>query len=142
MKPFEEEYRSQFQNHANKLDRNYKREMERQEQVGQMLSRLTPTSSLIYITTNLTQTGKGKRSTYFQTGEHYYEMLHIDLFSKIIDYTYSRQDKSVKITQPPSLETTTLAETLRQSAVDVLLLCFFAVVLTTVAFLKFFRSDI
>ena len=142
MKPFEEEYRSQFQNYANKLDRNYKREMERQEQVGQMLSRLTPTSSLIYITTNLTQTGKGKRSTYFQTGEHYYEMLHIDLFSKIIDYTYSRQDKSVKITQPPSLETTTLAETLRQSAVDVLLLCFFAVVLTTVAFLKFFRSDI
>ena len=142
MKPFEEEYRSQFQNYANKLDRNYKREMERQEQVGQMLSRLTPTSSLIYITTNLTQTGKGKRSTYFQTGEHYYEMLHIDLFSKIIDYTYSRQDKSVKITQPPSLETTTLAETLRQSAVDMLLLCFFAVVLTTVAFLKFFRSDI
>ena len=142
MKPFEEEYRSQFQNHANKLDRNYKREMERQEQVGQMLSRLTPTSSLIYITTNLTQTGKAKRSTYFQTGEHYYEMLHTDLFSKIIDYTYSRQDKSVKITQPPSVEITTLGETLRQSAVDVMLLCFFAVVLTTVAFLKFFRSDI
>ena len=48
----------------------------------------------------------------------------------------------VKITQPPPLETTTLGETFRQSAVDVLLLCFLAVVLTTVAFLKFFRSDI
>ena len=142
MKPFEEEYRSQFQNHANKLDRNYKREMERQEQIGQMLSRLTPTSSLIYITTNLTQTGKTKRNTYFQTGDHYYEMLYTDLFSKIIDYTYSRQDKSVEITQPPVVEITTLGETLRQSAVDVMLLCFFAVVSTTVAFLKFFRSDI
>ena len=142
MKPLEEEYRSQFQNHANKLDRNYKRETERQEQVGQMLSRLTPTSSLIYITTNLTQTGKGKRSTYFQTGEHYYEMLHTDLFSKIIDYTHSRQYKPAKITQPPSMEITTFGETLRQSAVDVMLLCFFAVILTTVAFLKFFRSDI
>ena len=142
MKPFEEEYRSQFQNRANQLDRSYKRETERQEQVGQTLSRLTPTSSLIYITTNLTQTGKAKRSTYFQTGVRYYEMLHTDLFSKIIDYTYSRQDKSVEITQPPSLEITTLGETLRQSAVDVMLLCFFAVVLTTVAFLKFFRSDI
>ena len=142
MKPLEEEYRSQFQNHANKLDRNYKRETERQEQVGQMLSRLTPTSSLIYITTNLTQTGKAKRSTYFQTGEHYYEMLHTDLFSKIIDYTHSRQYRPVKITQPPSWEKTDLRETLRQSAVDVMLLCFFAVVLTTVAFLKFFRSDI
>ena len=142
MKPFEEEYRSQFQNHANKLDRNYKREMERQEQVGQMLSRLTPTSSLIYITTNLTQTGKAKRSTYFQTGERYYEMLHTDLFSKIIDYTHSRQYKPAKITQPPSMEITTLGETLRQSAMDVMLLCFFAVVLTTIAFLKFFRSDI
>ncbi len=142
MKPLEEEYRSQFQNHANKLDRNYKRETERQEQVGQMLSRLTPTSSLIYITTNLTQTGKAKRSTYFQTGEHYYEMLHTDLFSKIIDYTHSRQYRPVKITQPPSWEKTDLRETLRQSAVDVMLLCFFAIILTTVAFLKFFRSDI
>ena len=142
MKSFEEEYRSKFQNYTNKLDRNYKREIERQEQVGQMLSRLTPTSSLIYITTNLTQTGKAKRSTYFQTGDRYYEMLYTDLFSKIIDYTYSRQDRPVKITQPPPLEITTLGETLRQSAVDVLLLCFFAVILTTVAFLKFFRSDI
>ena len=142
LKPFEEEYRLKFQNHSNKLDRNYKRETERQEQLGQTLSRLTPTSSLIYITTSLTQTGKGKRSTYFQTGDRYYEMLYIDLFSKIIDYTYSRQDKPVQITQPPSLEITTFGETLRQSAVDVMLLCFFGVVLTTVAFLKFFRSDV
>ena len=142
LKPFEEEYRSKFQNHSNKLDRNYKRETERQEQLGQTLSRLTPTSSLIYITTNLTQTGKGTRSTYFQTGDRYYEMLYTDLFSKIIDYTYSRQDKPVQITQPPSLKITTFGETLRQSAADVMLLCFFGVVLTTVAFLKFFRSDI
>ena len=142
MKPFEAEYRLKYQDYANKLDRDYKRETERQEQVGQMLSRITPTSSLIYITTNLTQTGKAKRSTYFETGDRYYEMLYTDLFSKIIDYTYSRQYKPVQITQPPSLEITTLGETLRQSAVDVMLLCFFAVVLTTVAFLKFFRSDI
>lgn len=142
MKPLEAEYRLKYQDYANKLDRDYKRQTERQEQLGQMLSRITPTSSLIYITTNLTQTGKGKRSTYFQAGDRYYEMLYTDLFSKIIDYTHSRQDRPVQITQPPSLEITTLGETLRQSAVDVLLLCFFVVVLTTVAFLKFFRSDI
>ncbi len=142
MKPLEEEYRSRFQNHSNKLDRSHKRETERQEQVGQMLSRLSPTSSLIYLTTNLTQTGKGKRSTYFQTGDRYYEMLYTDLFSKIIDHTYSRHNRRVKITQPPPLETITLGETFHQSAMDVILLCFFAVMLTTVAFLKFFRSDI
>ena len=142
MKPLEAEYRLKYQDYANKLDRDYKRQTERQEQLGQMLSRITPTSSLIYITTNLTQTGKAKRSTYFQAGDRYYEMLYTDLFSKIIDYTHSRHDRPVQITQPPFLEITTLGETLRQSAVDVLLLCFFAVVLTTVAFLKFFRSDI
>ena len=49
---------------------------------------------------------------------------------------------SSKLHSRPALETITLGETLRQSAVDVLLLCFFAVALTTVAFLKFFRSDI
>ena len=145
LKPLEAEYRSRFQNHANKLDRDYKRETERQEQLGQTLSRLTPTSSLIYLATNLTQTGKGIRSTYFQTGDRYYDMLHTDMFSKIMDHITARVFTSadtVKITQPPPLETVTLGETLRQSMVDVLLLCFFAVVLTTVAFLKFFRSDI
>ena len=145
LKPLEAEYRSRFQNHANKLDRDYKRETERQEQLGQTLSRITPTSSLIYLATNLTQTGKGIRSTYFQTGDRYYNMLHTDMFSKIIDHITARVFTSadtVAITQPPPLETITLGETLRQSMVDVLLLCFFAVVLTTVAFLKFFRSDI
>ena len=145
VKLLEEEYRLKFQDHANKLDRDYKRETERQEQLGETLSRITPTSSLIYLATNLTQTGKGTRSTYFQTGDRYYDMLHTDMFSKIIDHITGRSWSSadiVKITQPPPLETITLGETLRQSMVDVLLLCFFAVILTTVAFLKFFRSDI
>ena len=65
MKPFEEEYRQKFQDYADKLDRDYKRETERQEQVGETLSRITPISSLIYLATNLTQTGKQKRSNYF-----------------------------------------------------------------------------
>ena len=145
VKPLEEEYRSKFQDYADKLDRDYKRETERQEQIGEMLSRITPTSSLIYLATNLTQTGKGTRSTYFQVGDRYYDMLHTDLFSKISDHASARvftSEDTVKITQPPPLKTITLGETLRQSMVDVLLLCFFAVVLTTVAFLKFFRSDI
>ena len=145
VKPLEEEYRLKFQNHANKLDRDYKRETERQEQLGETLSRITPTSSLIYLATNLTQTGKGTRSTYFQVGDRYYDMLHTDVFSKIIDHAVGRSftaEDTVTITQPPPLETITLGETLRQSAVDVLLLCFFAVALTTVAFMKFFRSDI
>ena len=146
MKPIEEEYRLKFQDQANKLDRNYKREIERQEQVGETLSRITPTSSLIYLATNLTQTGKRHRHNYFQAGERYYNELYRDLFSKIVDHASARMwnpaTDIVKITQPPLLEIITLKETFRQSAVDVLLLCFFAVMLTTVAFLKFFRSDI
>ena len=54
MKPVEEEYRLRFHNRSNKLDRDYKRETEQQEQIAQMLSRITPTSSLIYLATNLT----------------------------------------------------------------------------------------
>ena len=146
MKPLEAEYRQKFQDQANKLDRDYKREAERQEQVGEMLSRITPTSSLIYLTTNLTQTGKRKMDNYFQAGERYYDDLDADLFSKIIDHAsarmYNPATDIVKITQPPPLATTPLRETFHQSAVDVLLLCFFAVTLTTLAFLKFFRLDI
>ena len=85
-------------------------------------------------------------NNYYQAGERYYDMLDTDLFSKIIDHAsmrmYNPATDIVKITQPPPLATITLGETVRQSAIDVLLLCFFAVVLTTVAFLKFFRLDI
>ena len=146
MKPIEEEHRLKFQDHVNRLDRDYKRETKRQEQAGETLSRITPTASLIYLATNLTQTGKVQRSNYLQTGDRYYDMLDTDLFSKIEDYAanrmYNPATDIVQITQPPPLETDTLAETFRQSAVDVLLLCFFAVTLTIVAFLKFFRLDI
>ena len=146
MKPLEEEYRQKFQEQADKLDRDYKRETARQEQVGETLSRITPTSSLIYLATNLTQTGKRKRSNYFQAGERYYDMLDEDLFSKIVDHAsfrmYNPATDIVKITQPPPLATIALGETFRQSAVDVLLIFFFAVTLTTIAFLKFFRLDI
>ena len=146
MKPLEEEFRQKFKEHTDEIDRNYQREKKHQEQVGETLSRITPTSSLTYLATNLTQTGKRKRNDYFQAGERYYDALHTDVFNKIIDHANVRMfhpDRDiVKIRQPSSLETPTLGETFRQSAVDVLLLCFFAVVLTTVAFLKFFRSDI
>lgn len=145
MKSLEAEYRQKIENHAAEIDRNYQREKARQEQVGEVFSRITPTASLIYLTTSLTETGKQKRSDYLQTGKHYYGVLYRDLFSKIVDHVSVRTmtpDDVVTIAQPPPLETTTLGETFRQSTVDMLLLCFFAVVLTTIAFLKFFRSDI
>ena len=145
VKPLEAEYRQKIENHADEIDRNYQRQKARQEQTGEILSRITPTSSLIYLTTNLTQTGKGKRSNYLQTGKRYYNALYADLFSKIVDHVSVRTmgpADVVKITQPPPLESPTLGDTVRQSMVDVLLLCFFAIVLTTGAFLKFFRSDI
>ena len=145
VQPVEEEFRQKFKESADEIDRRYKRDKARQESVGEMLSRITPTSSLIYLTTNLTQTGKRKRDNYFQAGHRYYDALDTDWFSKVVDHISMRMHRAedtVTITQPPSLEIMTLGEVLRQSMVDLLLLCFFAVILTTVAFLKFFRSDI
>ena len=143
MGPLEEEYRLKFQNYSDKLERDYKRETNRQEQIGETLSRMTPTSSLIYLATNLTQTGKGKRIDYLQAGNRYWNRLDMDVFSKISDHIPSEHYKPpVKVPQPTALEETTLGETFRRSIVDALLLCFFAVVLTTVAFLRFFRTDI
>ena len=145
VQPLEEEFRQKFKDSADKIDRRYKQDKAQQEEVGETLSRITPTSSLIYVATNLTQTGKIKRNNYFQAGDRYYDALDEDLFSKVVDHISMRtmaSEDTVQITQPPRLETVTLGETFRQSAVDVLLLCFFAVVLTTAAFLKFFRSDI
>ncbi len=151
--PINREYRLKFENQANKIDRAYQLEKTRQESVGEFISRISPTSSLIFLAMNLTQTGKLKRDAYFQTGESYYTQLNENYFSQISDDPFaqiaqvaSRMNTSKsdndKITPPPNLTDPSLAETFRQSAVDVLLLCFFIVVLTTIAFLKFFSSDI
>ena len=151
--PIEREYRLKFENQANKIDRAYQREKLRQESVGETLSRITPTSSLTFLVMNLTQTGKLKRDAYFQTGESYYAQLNTNYFTHVSDDFFAQmaqmasrmnpsQSGEEKIAPPPNVVVTSLGETVRQSTVDVLLLCFFAVALTTVAFLKFFRTDI
>ena len=151
--PIETEYRLKFEDQANKIDRAYQREKARQESMGETLSRITPTSSLTFLVMNLTQTGKLRRDTYFQTGESYYAQLNTNYFAHISDDPFAQmmqmvsrmnpsQSSDEKIDPPPNLVVTPLSETLRRSVVDILLLCFFAVALITVAFLKFFRLDI
>ena len=153
-KPIDEQYRLEFQNQSGKIDRDYQREKDRQEQVGEMLSRIAPTSSLTYFAMNLTQTGTLKRDTYFQTGERYYKQLDDTYFSTISDDVLaqflhlmnrsneSSESETDEILPPPMLIEPALSDTLRRSAVDVFLLGFFALAFTVVAFLKFFRSDI
>ncbi|RKU36744.1 hypothetical protein C6496_12545 [Candidatus Poribacteria bacterium] len=148
MEPIEEEYRSKLQNESNKIDQSYQQQKKRQELIGETLSRITPTSSLIYLATNLAQTGKIRKNNYFQAGMRYYAQLEEEYFSKMSDSIIgsktvvidSRKDK--KILPPPDPTDISLVETFHTTLIDLLLLCFFAIVLTTVAFLKFFRSDI
>ena len=147
--PIDAEYRQKFQEQVEKVDREYQREKGQQESIGETLSRITPTSSLIYLAMNLSETGKIKRNTYFQTGIRYYAQLEEEYFSDISDddfHTLARfvtgQSESKKITPPPDMADISLPETLRHSVVDLLLLCFLAMALTTIAFLKFFRLDI
>ena len=153
-KPIEEQFRTEFQNRADKIDRDYQREKDRQEQVGEMLSRIAPTSSLTYSAMNLTQTGKLKRDLYFQMGERYYDQLNDVYFSEISDDPFaqvlqvldrmndSSESETDRIPPPPTLTEPSLSETLLRSMVDVCLLGFFAIAFTMIAFLKFFRSDI
>ena len=145
--PIDAEYRQKFQEQVGEIERAYQREKKRQESVGETLSRITPTTSLIYVAMNLTETGKIKRDTYFETGTRYYNQLEAEYFHEISDDQFARfmrsdQPKPKKISPPPAMTKTRLSETVRHSMVDLLLLCFLAVVLTTVAFLKFFSVDI
>ena len=152
MGPLDEEFRQAFQNQTDKIDRDYQREKNRQEHVGETLSRIAPTSSLTYSAMNLTQTGKLKRELYFQTGEQYYNQLEESYFSGISDDALGQfmqlanrlndSSESEEILPPPTLTEPALSDTLRRSAADISLLCLFALVFTAVAFLKFFRSDI
>ena len=153
-KPINEQFRQEFQDQRDKIDRDYQREKARQEYVGETLSRIVPTSSLTYIAMNLTQTGKLKRDGYFQMGERYYSQVDDSYFSEVSDDVLgqimqiatrmndSSESETDKIPPPPTLMEPSLSDTLRRSAVDVFLLGFFAIAFTAVAFLKFFRSDI
>lgn len=155
-KPIEAEFQRDFQEQTDKINREYQRQKNRQEHVGEFLSRITPTASLTYFAMNLTQTGKLKRDEYFQTGERYYNQLNDAYFSKTSDDPFAQmlqiahrfnpnfnpESEAPAIPTPPTLRESSVSDTLRRSAADVCLLVFFAVAFTALAFLKFFRLDI
>ena len=144
MAPLEEEARLKYRDLAARLDRRYQRERKHQDTIGVNFSRITPTASFIFLATDATQTGQAKKNTYFQTGTRYYETLDAEIFSKMSEDpgAHVHKEEIPDPMPPPLLAEPTLADTLQHAALDVLLLCFFAIVLTTVAFLKFFRMDI
>jgi ABC-type transport system involved in multi-copper enzyme maturation permease subunit len=140
--PFEEAARLEYRALAAELDRQYQRETKRQEDIGMSFSRCSPTASFIYLATGFTQTGQVKRDTYFQTGTHYYEVLDAEMFSKMSEGSLIETGKIPAPLPPPSVAASALTETLQRTLLDVLLLCFFAIGLTTAAFVKFFRTEI
>ena len=144
MAPLEEAARLKYRDLAAQLDRRYQRERKRQDTIGVNFSRITPTASFIFLATDTTQTGQAKKNNYFQTGTRYYETLDTEIFSKMSEdpgaHTHIPEIQSPM--PPPPLAELTVGETLQHTALDLLLLCLFAIVLTTVAFLKFFRMDI
>ena len=142
MRPLEEEARLKYRDLATQLDRRYEQERKRQDKIGINFSRITPTSSFIFLATDTTQTGQIKRDTYFQTGTRYYEVLDAEMFSKMSDAALIETEEIASPPVPPLLAELTLAEMLQHAALDLLLLCFFIGGFTSVAFLKFFRSDV
>ena len=140
--PLEEAARLKYRALAAQLDQRYQRETKRQEDIGMNLSRSSPTSSFVYLATGFTQTGQVKRDTYFQTGIRYYEVLDAEMLSKMSEGSLMETGKIPAPLPPPSLAGPPLVETLQHAVLDLLLLCFFAGGLTTVAFLQFFRTDI
>ena len=142
MRPLEEAARLKYRDLATQLDRRYERERKRQDKIGTNFSRITPTSSFIFLATDATQTGQVKRDTYFQTGTRYYEVLDAEMFSKMSDAALIETEEISSPPAPPPLAELTLEELLQYAALDLLLLCFFIGGFTSVAFLKFFRSDI
>ena len=138
----DEAARLKYRDFATKLDRSYLQERKRKDEIGINLSRITPTASFIFLATDATQTGQVKRNTYFQTGTRYYEMLDVEMFSKMSDAALIETEDIPSPMPPPSITELNLSETLQNAVTDLLLLCFFAGGLVTIAFLKFFRSDI
>ena len=143
MAPLEEEARLKYRDLAAQLDRRYQRERKYQDTIGVNFSRITPTVPFIFLATDATQTGQAKKNIYFQTGTRYYETLDTEIFSKMSEDAFIHNTREIPSPMPPPpLVEPTLGETLQHAALDLLLLCLFAIVLTTVAFLKFFRTDI
>ncbi len=142
MRPLEAAARLKYRDLATQLDRRYEQERKQQNKIGINFSRITPTSSFIFLATDATQTGQMKRDTYFQTGSRYYEVLDAEMFSKMSDVALIETEEIPSPSAPPPLAELTLAEMLQHAVLDLLLLCFFTGGFTSVAFLKFFRSDI
>ena len=142
MVPLEEKARLEYQDLATQLDRRYQRERKYQDTIGINLSRITPTASFIFLATDATHTGRVKRETYLETGRRYYETLDAAMFSKMSDSSLLQLEEISDPMPAPPIPALNVAETLQHAALDLLLICFFAGGFATVAFLKFFHTDI
>ncbi len=143
MGPLEEEARLKYRDIATQLDKRYQQERKHQDAIGINFSRITPTASFIFLATDAMQTGQATKNTYFQTGTRYYETLDAEMFSKMSEDPGAIYTEEIPPPMPPPpLIALGLEETLQHGTLDLLLLCFFVIVLATVAFLKFFRTDI
>ena len=151
-KPIDEEFQQKFREQSSEIDLEYQREKDYQESIGEIFSRITPVSSLIYVAMNLADTGKLKRDIYFQIGVRYHNQLSSEYFNRILDDDFAQMMKFLgettdeknkeKITPPPEIKNATLSETLHHTVLDLLMFCFALSVFLTVAFLKFSHTDI
>ena len=142
MVPLEAAARLKYRTFATQIERRFQRERKRQEEIGMNLSRISPISAFTYIATGVTNTGRIKRDTYFQTGTRYYETLDEEMFSKMTEAGFWEREKIPPLPPPPVRNEPTFKDTFHHTILDLLLLCFFAGGLLLAAFVKFFRTDI
>ena len=137
-----------------KIDDEHHREKRRQEQLGMVLSRISPSSCFSYVMSNLANTGELEKQFYFSTMERYREEMNREVFSKawkdemqIGTMTYGFGGRDEDFPKPeqyprPSLRTPNLSESLKWSLLDLLLLALFNILFSISSYAAFLKYDV
>ncbi len=153
-KPLFEEYEQRFVQEMKRIDDEHRRKKLRQEQLGMVLSRISPSSCFSYVMSNLANTGELEKQSYFSATERYREDMNREVFSKTRTdkvkrgtYIYRFGEKDEDFPEPeeyprPSLRTPSLSESLKSSLLDILLLVLFNILCTISSHVSFLRYDV
>lgn len=149
-----EKYHKKQREAMAKMDKEYERQKDAQRDVAMNLSRISPASSFVFAVTDLCQTGESIRRKFLSLVKSYHRTLEGGLFSKVArdfitlpggrtsSHWSMKEHVDLKSLTHFSFEQPTLADSLRSTWVDILLLVIFGVLFFISAYVSFLRYDV
>ena len=142
-----EDQRHSISRNLRRIANGHQNNVKRQESIGKLLSRLSPSGCVRLLLCNLAGTGDQARWRFWNQAWAYHDLVNESVFAKLpmlaIGNLRFPYDMGVKYpSAPQALKGESVRLVIAESAIDVLLLCLYASIVFLATLLVFIRRDL